>query len=183
MALESGRQIPTQVFVNFRRSADSNRRSPLKGIWNILWVLWTELSMSLNRAILCDERGHQRQIEVGDLRSFLLRSDIHWEQGSGDCSLVRARDGSQISFVVRPRLGVMLVYDPPRSHQLVYCPPSAGDRGDLVPFSLGGDEICVPRSWFIPLFPEGFRILQDFLMGAAIEEGLNWREYLVNTSF
>lgn len=140
------------------------------------------LTMSLSRAVLRDERGHKRAMLPEDVESFLRRQDTLWEGGAGDCGLTRESDEGQLSFVVRPILGVMLLYDGPNvPYQLVHCPERNGVTSDPILMYLGGDEVYVRRDWFIPMFPDACQIIQDFIRGSTIKEGVDWREYLVNT--
>lgn len=138
-------------------------------------------SMSSSKIYLRDELGLRREIEVGDLEEVLRRPDVAWERGSGDCGLTRAQDEAMMSFILRPALGMILIYEETESaYQLVYGQAAGLSAGGTAVVRIGGDEVRVPRAWFVSV-SEGRTVLHQFMLGRRFEEGPEWCEYLVNS--
>jgi hypothetical protein len=118
-------------------------------------------------------------ISFDDIGKKLKDAHYPWERGSGDCGLTRAADGARLSFVFRPELGILLIYeDRFRPYQLV-CYLGKTEGSDIAVMRIGGDDTRVPRSWFL-LPDEGIGVLKRFFLGERFAEGNEWKEYLVN---
>jgi hypothetical protein len=136
--------------------------------------------MSSNEFVFRDETGATTgRVSLEFVRQRLADVLRAWESGSGDCGLTRMMDGATLALVVRPALGVLLTYEEESVAPQIVFAPSGSDETELALMRVGGDEIRVPRAWFVPL-ADGLRVVEQFMSGERFTEGTEWTEYLVN---
>jgi hypothetical protein len=118
---------------------------------------------------------------LDSLRSLLSGRSRKWEAGSGGASLAREPVDALLCFLVRPSLGILTTYadmTPDREPTLVYAPEGTDER-DCAVVNIGGDDMRIPRAWFLGL-ERVMGVAERFVKGESFAQGREWDQFLVN---